>query len=59
MAGNTAYKNEWSKKNCDQVRLIVPKGDKEKIKAAAAARGSSVNAFIIEAITEKMRRENK
>lgn len=46
--------NKYMKENYDRVNLTVPKGDKEKIAIAAAAAGQSVNAFINEAIKEKM-----
>lgn len=48
------YQNDYIKKNYDRVNLTVPKGKKEKIKAAAAAGGQSVNEFINEAIDEKI-----
>ena len=38
----------------DEVRLRVPKGTKEKWKAAADERGLSLTAFIKEAVKEKM-----
>jgi predicted HicB family RNase H-like nuclease len=46
--------NDWIKNTYDRINLTVPKGDKEKIAIAAAAAGQSVNAFINEAIREKM-----
>jgi predicted HicB family RNase H-like nuclease len=46
--------NDWIKNTYDRINLTVPKGDKEKIAIAAAAAGQSVNAFINEAIKEKM-----
>ena len=46
--------NDWIKNPYDRINLTVPKGDKEKIAIAAAAAGQSVNAFINEAIKEKM-----
>ena len=46
--------NDWIKNTYDRINLTVPKGDKEKIAVAAAAAGQSVNAFINEAIKEKM-----
>lgn len=46
--------NDWIKNTYDRINLTVPKGDKEKMAIAAAAAGQSVNAFINEAIKEKM-----
>ena len=48
--------NDWIKNTYDRINLTVPKGDKEKIAITAAAAGQSVNAFINEAIKEKMER---
>lgn len=53
----TKYNNEYNAKNYDQVRFVVPKGQKEKIKAAAEMAGLSVNAYISKAIAEKMERD--
>ena len=58
MAGNTEYKNKWQKENVDRVNLTMPKGNKEKIKAHAQARGESLNGFINRAIDETMERDN-
>ena len=49
--------NKYMKENYDRINLTVPKGDKEKIAIAAAAAGQSVNAFINEAIREKMEKQ--
>ena len=58
MAGKTEYKNNWQKENVDHINLIVPKGQKEAIKAHAEARGESVNGFVNRAIAETMERDN-
>ena len=44
--------NKYVKINYDRVNVTFPKGRKEELKAHAAARGESVNAFINRAITE-------
>ena len=49
-----SYQNNFIKKKYDRVNLTVPKGKKEKIKAAAAAEGKSVNDFINAAIDARM-----
>lgn len=41
----------------DELRVRVPKGTKEAIKAHAAARGESVNGFLSRAIQETMARD--
>ena len=45
---------KYNAANYDRIEIKVPKGDKEIIAQAAAAAGQSVNAFINEAIREKM-----
>ena len=41
----------------DEMRVRVPKGRKETVKAHAEAQGESLNAFINRAITETMERD--
>lgn len=41
----------------DDIKLRVPKGQKEIIQAHAAARGESTNAFIFRAVQEQMKRD--
>mgnify|MGYP002510025052 CR=1 FL=1 len=43
----------------DEVRIRMPKGRKDIIKAHAEAQGQSVNGFINSAIDEKIEREQK
>jgi len=59
MAAKTsaAVKNKWNRENYDRIEIIVPKGKKERIQDEAAVRGKSVNAFINDAIDEKIERE--
>ena len=49
--------NEWISKTYDRINLTVPKGDKDKIALAARAVGQSVNAYINQAITERIERD--
>ncbi len=60
MAAKTsaAVKNKWNKENYDRIEIIVPKGKKDQIKAAADARGESVNSYINKAVDERMERES-
>ena len=46
----TAQKNKYQAATYDQMRYLVPKGKKDVIKAAAAARGISTNAYITMAV---------
>ena len=43
--------------NYDDIKVRVAKGQRERIKAHADANGQSVNAFIVEAINEKIERD--
>lgn len=49
--------HKYVKANYDRMELTVPKGQKDTIKAHAAARGESVNGFIGRAISEAMERD--
>lgn len=49
--------NRYMAKAYDRISLIVPKGRKEAIKDHAAARGESLNAFIVRAINAQIERD--
>ena len=59
MGGKTsaASKNKWNEKAYDRINFVVPKGQKDVIKQAAEQARKSVNAFIWEAVQEKMEQE--
>ena len=44
--------NKYMKANYDEIKVRVPKGQKEAIQEYAASQGESVNAFINRIITE-------
>jgi predicted HicB family RNase H-like nuclease len=44
------YDNQFNRDNYDRLAVFVPKGEREKIKAFASARGESLNAYINRAI---------
>lgn len=48
------YIQEYNKKNYDRVNLILPKGEKEKLKAIAKEKGESLNSYIVTAITKRI-----
>jgi len=54
---SSAVKDKWNAKAYDEIKLRVPKGEKEAIQAHAAARGESVNGFIGRAIAETIQRD--
>jgi len=51
--------NRYMSKAYDRITMLVKKGEKEEIKAHAAACGESVNAFIKRAIMETMARDQQ
>jgi metal-responsive CopG/Arc/MetJ family transcriptional regulator len=54
----TRAKNKYNAKAYDQFRVLVPKGDREKIDRAAKEQGyKSRNEFVIAAIWEKIGKE--
>ena len=59
MAGKTDYKNAWLAEKLDRINLTVPKGKKEIIQKIAADLGLSVNAFINQAIDEKIQKQSE
>lgn len=48
--------NKYMKANYDRINLTMPKGQKDVIQSHAASVGQSVNAFINQAISERMER---
>ena len=61
MGGKTsaAAKNRYNNKTYDHITIIVPKGDKAQIKAAADSLGLSVTQYIRAAIADKMEHDGK
>ena len=52
--------NKYLKNNFDDIKIRVTKGKREEYKKAVKAIGySSFNSFVIEAIDEKLERENQ
>lgn len=43
----------------DDIKVRVPKGRREELKAFAESQGKSLNSFIVEAIAEKIEREKE
>ena len=48
----TKYQNDYIRKTYDRVNLLLPKGQKEVLKAKAQERGESLNQFICACIDE-------
>lgn len=54
---STRAKNKYNAANYDSLRIVVPKGKKEIIKAYAEERNESINGFVNRAIEETMLRD--
>ena len=56
MGGKTsaASHNKYNAKAYDRIAIMAPKGGKAEIKAAADRAGQSVNAYILEAVQQRM-----
>lgn len=50
---------KYMKENYDIFQVRMPKGKKERIRAAAESAGKSLNGYINEAIDEKMQTEQE
>ena len=53
----TIASNKYNEKTYDRINYVIQAGYKDVIKAAADHAGLSVNAYITQAVTEKMERE--
>lgn len=51
---SAAVKNRWNAANYDRLAVMVPKGDKDKIKAKAESQGESINSYINRLISDDM-----
>lgn len=47
---------KYCKANYDDIKVRVPKGDREKYKAFAESQGKSLNALIVELLDQEMNR---
>lgn len=47
--------NEYNRKNYERVSVMLPAGEREKVREAAKEKNMSLNTYIIEAIQEKMK----
>lgn len=51
------YVNDFARAKYDRIAVNVPKGERERIKAAADAVGESLNAYIVKAVAARMEAE--
>ncbi len=49
-----SYQNSYNKEKYDRISLMLPKGEKDRIKTAASAAGESVNEYINKAIKQRI-----
>lgn len=54
---SAASKNKYNDKAYDRIVIFLPKGEKDGVKAAADAAGQSMNAYIKQAIVERMEKK--
>jgi hypothetical protein len=50
---------KYMKSNYDELKIRVPKGKKEEIQSHAAAADQSVNAYVSQAVDERMEHDEK
>ena len=50
---------KWNSKNYDKMTVHISKGKKDEIKTHATKQGLSLNAFVVRAIDEAMRKDNE
>lgn len=50
---------KWDSANLDRVSVVIPKGEKEIIKAHAESKGESLNGFVVRAIHETIEKETQ
>lgn len=49
--------SKYMKENYDEIKIRIPKGQKELVQAFAKSQNKSVNSFIWDTIKEKMERD--
>ncbi|MEA4898941.1 transcriptional regulator [Bacillota bacterium Meth-B3] len=51
---STRAKNKYNAANYDSLRIIIPKGQKATVQAAAEAAGESINGYVNGAVLARM-----
>lgn len=54
---SATVKNRYAAKAYDRIQLIVKKGQKSNVQAAAEKQGESLNAYVVGAIEQRMKKE--
>ena len=47
----------WDAANLDRMSVAAPRGTKDAVKYAASAAGQSINAYILDAVRQRMERD--
>lgn len=58
-AKETAYKNDFARMAYDRISVTPSKEDGQQIRKAAANAGQSVNAYILQAVQDRIQKEIK
>lgn len=56
---SSKVKDRYNAKNYDELKIRVPKGEKDKIKDHAESNSESLNGFVKRAIDEAITRDNE
>ena len=51
---STRAKNKYNAENYDSLRIVIPKGQKAAVQAAAAREGESINSYTNKALLARM-----
>ena len=51
--------HKYVKSNYDRTEILLPKGEKDQVKAHAVKHGESLNGFVNRAIRETIQRDNE
>lgn len=54
---SSVVKERYNAKAYDDIRIRVHKGRKEAIQAAASRAGQSINSYVVQAVNERLGRE--
>lgn len=53
------YRNNYTAEKYDRLNVFLPKGERDELRQIAASCGQSLNAFVVQAINERIERVKK
>jgi len=53
------WQNNYIARKYDRLNIIVPKGQKEALQTHAESAGQSLNAYVVQAVDERVERDKK